>query len=81
MGIKLVGTMLVSSLIILPSVSALQVGRSFRAVLTLGVFFGVFSVVSGIFISFIFNFPAGATIVLMNFVFFILAFSCGQVRR
>jgi zinc transport system permease protein len=80
-GIKLVGTMLISSLIILPSVAALQVGRSFRAVLTLGIIFGVSSVISGIFVSFIFNFPAGATIVLMNFLFFIIAFSYGQLRR
>lgn len=80
-GIKLAGTMLVSSLIILPSVAALQVARSFRAVLAFGAAFGVVSVLAGIMVSFFFNFPAGATIVLINFILFILSFLYGALRR
>lgn len=74
LGIKIVGTMLVSSLIILPAVSALQVVRSFKTVISLAGFFAVLSVIIGIFSSYIFNLPSGATIVIVNFIFFIIAF-------
>ncbi|MCG2704410.1 MAG: metal ABC transporter permease, partial [Candidatus Omnitrophica bacterium] len=47
LGIKIVGTMLVSSLIILPAVSALQVVRSFKATFALAGVFGVVSVIAG----------------------------------
>ncbi|MBU4304282.1 MAG: metal ABC transporter permease [Candidatus Omnitrophica bacterium] len=70
LGIKIVGTMLVSSLIILPAVSALQVVRSFKATIALAGVFGVFSVIAGVFASYIFNLPSGATIVMVNFLFF-----------
>lgn len=74
LGIKIVGTMLVSSLIILPAVSALQLVRSFKAVITLAGFFAVISVIVGVFSSYIFNLPSGASIVMVNFIFFIAAF-------
>ena len=80
LGIKVVGTMLVSSLIILPSVAALQVAKGFRTVIICSVVFAVLSVILGIFFSFVFNLPTGATIVLINFVFFVLAFITGKLR-
>ncbi|NTV30131.1 MAG: metal ABC transporter permease [Candidatus Omnitrophica bacterium] len=74
LGIKVVGTMLVSSLIIFPAVSALFVARSFRTAILLAAVFGLFSVVAGIFVSYAFNLPSGATIVYVNFVIFIILF-------
>lgn len=75
LGIKVVGTMLVSSLIIFPAVTALQVASSFRTVIAVAVVSAISSVVSGIFISFICDLPAGATIVLVNFAIFIMVFT------
>lgn len=74
LGIKIVGTMLVSSLIILPAVSALQIMKSFRATIALAGVFAVASVITGIFVSYIYNLPSGATIVMVNFVFFVGSF-------
>lgn len=74
LGVKVVGTMLVSSLIIFPSVSALQIARSFKAVIAAALLFAVLSVVFGVLIAFVANWPAGATIVFVNFLFFCLAF-------
>jgi zinc transport system permease protein len=70
LGIKIVGTMLVSSLIILPAVSALQVVRSFRAVIALAGGFALASVITGIFASYVLNLPSGASIVMVNFLCF-----------
>ena len=81
LGIKIVGTMLVSSLIILPAISALQIARSFRSAIALAGVFAVSSVVIGIFISYVLNLPSGATIVMINFLFFIVAFLYRKVRE
>jgi len=81
LGIKIVGTMLVSSLIILPAVSALQIVRSFKTAIVLAGVFAVISVIAGIFISYVLNYPSGATIVMVNFVFFIVSFLSGSLKR
>ena len=74
LGIRVVGTMLVSALIIFPAVTALQIGKGFRRTLLLAALIAVVSVVAGIAISFILNYPTGATIVLVNALFFTFAF-------
>ncbi len=80
LGIKIVGTMLVSSLIILPAISALQVVRSFRATIALAGVFAVISVIIGIFASYVLNYPSGATIVMINFIFFVGLFLFGRLK-
>ncbi len=74
LGIKIVGTMLVSSLIILPAISALQIMRSFKATIALAGVFAVVSVIVGVYLSYVLNYPSGATIVMVNFGFFIGSF-------
>ncbi|MDP3041252.1 MAG: metal ABC transporter permease [Candidatus Omnitrophota bacterium] len=80
MGIKIVGTMLVSSLIILPAISALQIVKSFRATIALAGVFAVVSVIIGIFASYVLNLPSGATIVMVNFIFFIATFLYSRIK-
>jgi zinc transport system permease protein len=80
LGIKIVGTMLVSSLIILPAISALQVTRSFRATIALAGIFAIISVIIGVFASYVMNLPSGATIVMVNFIFFVGAFLFRKLR-
>jgi zinc transport system permease protein len=70
LAMKLVGIMLISALLILPAVSALQLARSFKTCVTFAAAQGSLSVVSGIFISFYSNLPASATIVLVNLFLF-----------
>jgi zinc transport system permease protein len=74
LGIKVVGIMLVSSLIIFPAVTALQLSRGFKTAIIFAVVAAICSVVMGIVLAFVFNFPAGATIVLVNFVFFLISY-------
>jgi zinc transport system permease protein len=79
LSMKVVGIMLISALLILPAVTALQVARGFRATLFSAAGFAVFSVVSGIFGSFVLNLPTGATIVIINILLFGLVFSFKRV--
>jgi len=71
---KVVGIMLTSALLILPAVTALQIAKSFKHTMLLSSLTGVASVMVGIYASLVLNLPTGATIVMVNFFFFILAF-------
>lgn len=73
LAMNLVGVMLISALLILPASAALQVARGFRMTMILSVSFSLLSVISGIVLSFLFNLPSGATIILLAFSLFGLA--------
>ncbi len=75
LAMKLVGIMLISSLLILPAASALQVARSFRTCLILSATQGSLSVILGIYVALCVNLPASATIVLINLLIFLAATS------
>jgi zinc transport system permease protein len=66
LAMKVVGIMLISALLILPAVTALQLSRGFRTTIIVAVCCAVFSVAAGIVTSVCFNLPTGGTIVLVN---------------
>ncbi len=72
LGIRVAGTMLVSSLIVFPALSALQMRRGFTGTLGLSVLVSVACLLSGLVLSVALNLPTGATIVLLNGGVFIL---------
>lgn len=63
-GMQIVGSMLISSLIIFPALAAMQIAESFRGVVLLSAALSVTSFVIGLLCSF--SLPAGAMIVLCN---------------
>ncbi|MFA5886559.1 MAG: metal ABC transporter permease [Patescibacteria group bacterium] len=80
LAIKMVGIMLISALLILPATSALQIAKGFKVALMLSSAIAVFSVLSGLSLSFYANLPAGATIVMVNFLVFVFLFSWQKLR-
>jgi len=74
LSIKVAGVLLVSALLILPAVTALQVARGFKMSMFIAAFSAFFSVILGITSSFLLDLPTGATIVMVNTLFFLLAF-------
>jgi zinc transport system permease protein len=81
LAMRLVGIMLTSALLILPAVSAFQVARSFKSAMAVAVSTAVLSVFLGIFLSFLFNLPTWALIVLLNLCFFAILYVVGLRRR
>lgn len=79
LGIRVVGTMLISSLIIFPTVTALQLSRSFKGTIALSSLVSVSCVLIGIFLSFLFDLPTGGTIVMLNAVCFGVFFGIRRV--
>jgi len=81
LGIKVVGTLLVSALIIIPAVSALQIARGFLAALILAALQAVISVLIGILAAFAFEIPPASAIVIVNLILFTLAWLAAKLLK
>jgi zinc transport system permease protein len=81
LAMKLVGIMLISALLILPPVAALQLARGFLPALLLSAGIGTLSVVAGLFASVALNLPTGATIIVACFCAFVAASGLRRLRR
>jgi zinc transport system permease protein len=73
LAIKVVGIMLVSALLILPAVTALQIAKGFKVAMIISILVATLSVLAGITISFYLDIPAGAAIVMFNVLIFSIA--------
>lgn len=72
-AMKVVGALLIGALIVIPTISAMQIVKGFKASIFVGVLFALMSVLSGLAASYYVNLPAGATIVIVSIFFFIIA--------
>jgi zinc transport system permease protein len=81
LAMKVVGIMLTSALLVLPAVTAFQNARGFRNAMAIAAVSSLLSLVSGIFVSFSLDLPAGATIVVINFIFFAFSFLLRRMAR
>ncbi len=79
-GMRLMGTLLISPLIIFPALTAMRVSKSYRGVVICSMITSVVCFVVGLCLSFLFSLPTGATIVIVNLGCF-LAFSLAGVIR
>jgi zinc transport system permease protein len=80
-GMRLMGALLISSLIIFPSLTSMRVFGSFKAVIATSMVLSVICFVIGIVISYQYNIPAGASIVVVNLAAFIIATSLGASKK
>lgn len=80
-GMKLMGTLLISALIIFPPLSAMRVCKSFRGVVCTSAVLSVVCFFFGIVASFAFELPAGASVVAVNAVAFLVFLLVGGVQK
>ena len=73
LGMRMMGAMLISSLIIFPALTAMRLFRSFRGVVICAAITSVTCFFVGLTISFAFSTPVGATVVAANLGLFLLA--------
>ena len=72
LSIKVVGIILVSALVVTPAAAAYQLTEDFWRMMVLAVVIGNLSAIAGLFLSYRFDTPSGATMVLMaTLVFFV----------
>lgn len=73
LGMRMMGTMLISSLIIFPAITAKRLVGSFRAMVIVAAIFSVVCFFFGLCISFIWGLPTGASVVCVNLAALILS--------
>lgn len=81
LGMRMMGALLISSLIIFPALSAMRLCRTYRSVIVCASVLAVFCFWSGLIISYICETPTGATVVLINALFFCLFSAVSLLRR
>ena len=81
LGMRLMGSLLISSLIIFPTISAMQIAKNFKGVVMLAVIVSLINFVVGLTLSYFFSTPTGATIVIFNLVTLIIFKIFNLIRR
>lgn len=81
LAMNLVGSLLVSALIIFPAVSAMRVFKSFKSVVICSAVISVICAVAGIVGSILLSVPVGPSIVAINIVCFAVFFAVGKMCR
>lgn len=79
-SIRLVGVLLISSLIVIPNITALMLGKGFKKTLFISCAMSVFSVVFGIVISYYSNLAPSGTIVLTLVSMFLITVIAKNMR-
>ncbi|MTI53237.1 metal ABC transporter permease [Geosporobacter ferrireducens] len=80
LSMRIVGVLLVSSLMVIPVATSLQIARSFKQAMIFSLIFAELAVILGIIISFYFELASGGTIVLVAIVI-LLAVLLGKNLR
>jgi zinc transport system permease protein len=73
LSIRVVGTLLIGALMVIPSVAAIRFGMGFFKTTLLSIAIALVCVIFGLSASFFFSLPSGAAIVLSLLVVFIIA--------
>ena len=71
-GMRMMGVMLISSIIIFPALTSMRIFKSFKGVVISSAVISVLSFLMGIYLSYVYNISTGAMIVIVNLVLFIL---------
>ncbi len=80
-GMRIMGSLLISSLIIFPALSSMRLFRSFRGVIVASAIISMFCLFWGIVASYAFDTPAGASIVIVNLLVFGIGSLIGLIPR
>ena len=81
LGMRMMGAMLISSLVIFPALTAMRLFRSFRGVILCAAVTSVVCFCVGLTISFAFSTPVGATVVAADLTVFLLSCLTAALRR
>lgn len=81
LGMRMMGTLLISALIIFPALTSMRVWRSFRAVVISSAAVSVVCFFTGVVSAHILTVPAGSAVVVVNGIAFVLFSLAGFIRE
>lgn len=73
LGVKILGIVLVSALIVLPPATSRMLTNSFKSYVTVSILVAELIIISGLILSFVWDLPSGAMIVIVGTVAFLIA--------
>ena len=81
LGMRVMGAMLISSLVIFPALTSMRVCKSFRSVTLCAAAVSVVCFFIGLCASYLLSTPAGASVVVANIIAFVLFSVIGKIRK
>ena len=81
LGMRMMGAMLISSLVIFPALTAMRLFKSFRGVVVCAAVTSVCCFCAGLMASWTLSTPVGASVVAANLALFMLSCAAGWLRR
>ena len=80
-AMNLVGSLLISALVVFPALSAMRIFKSFKSVTIFSAIFAVVCSALGLILSILFATPTGATIVAVDIVGFLMCFILSKILK
>lgn len=81
LGMRMMGTLLISSLIIFPALSSMRICKKFRSVIICSGFLSIICFVTGIYFSYVYSTPTGASIVIADMIVFIILATVEKIKE
>ena len=81
LGMRMMGALLISSLIVFPSLSAMRVCKKFKSVIICSAVISLICFMFGMIVSYEFSTPSGASIVCTNIIVFMLLSLVSLIKR
>ena len=81
LGMRMMGAMLISSLILFPALTAMRVCKSFHGVAICAAIVSVCCFLIGLLCSYLYNTPTGASVVVANIIAFLLFWGIEKIRN
>src|SRR5574344_722371 len=80
LSMRMMGALLISNLIVIPALTAMRVCKSFKNVVIYSLLISITCFCVGLYISYEFSTPTGASIVLVNVILFVLHIGYEKIR-
>ena len=81
LGMRMMGTLLISSLIVFPSITAMRVCKHFLGTIILASILSIFGFFVGMTLSFLYSIPTGASIVVIDIILFFIFCAIEAIRN
>ena len=81
LGMRMMGALLISSLIIFPVLTAMRIGKRYLTVTLLSAGVAIAGFLIGMLVSYVYEAPSGASIVCVNIVLFVLFAIAGAIKN
>ncbi len=80
-GVKILGIILVSAILIIPPSSAKLCAHNFTMLVFYSIGFGITAVIAGLFLSYYLDIPSGATIILLSATLFFVTLTLTRIKK